>query len=202
MNVPQGYDRPGNGGYKTIDSDFVGIIQGQGFELRGHIVWHKLGMSPQGRGTAWGSWKSPSDPSLRDIHEVIIVAHKESSKMPVTGEITIDRQTFLDSTKSVWDILPVSSHWHPAPFPDEIPRRLIELYTFSNAVVLDPFCGSGTTARVAAALGRIGVGLDLRADYLKRADADRIDLEHWVRGIGIRLPEPEQPLPLFRKGST
>lgn len=186
INVPQGYDRPGNGGYKTLEADILKLVKDRGFELRGHVIWHKMGMSPQGRGTAWGSFMMPSNPSLRDIHEVIIVAHKGSAQMPKTGEITIDRETFLDSTKSVWDILPVSNSWHPAPFPDEIPRRLIELYTYTNAVVLDPFSGSGTTVRVAEALGRIGIGLDLSLEYLMRSDRDRIQLSAWRRGEGLR----------------
>lgn len=186
INVPQGYDRPGNGGYKTLEAHVCNLVKLRGFELRGHIIWHKLGMSPQGRGTAWGSWMSPSNPSLRDIHEIIIVAHKGSSKMPVTGEATIDRETFLDSTKSVWDILPVSSSWHPAPYPDEIPRRLIELYTYTNAIVLDPFAGSGTTIRVAEALNRIGIGCELSLEYCRRSDRDRIYLSNWRRGEGLR----------------
>lgn len=198
INIPQGYDRPGNGGYKTVDANFVYIINNHGFEIRGHIVWNKLGLSPQGKGTAWGSWLSPSNPSLRDVHEVIIVAHKGNAQMPKTGDITIDKATFLESTKSIWDIPPVQSSWHSAPFPTEIPRRLIELYTYTNAIVLDPFSGSGTTVKVANELGRVGIGVDLHMPYLHQSDIDKIKMEKWLRGGSFIVEKkPKGDLPLF-----
>lgn len=174
VNVPHGYGRPGNGGYMAIGEHMTELIEKQGFELRGHIVWTKVGMSPQSKSTSWGSWMSASNPALRDEHEIIIVAHKGNAKLEPVGESTIDRETFLEATKSVWEIRPVAFHkWHPATYPTEIPRRLIELYSYRSSVVLDPFSGAGTTVMVATKLGRIGVGIELNYRY---ADLSNVEL--------------------------
>lgn len=166
VNVPMGYGRPGNEhGYLPIGADFIAMLEEAGFTLRGVIVWDK------GRhvlGTAWGSWLSPSNPSLRDQYELIIVAHKGAARRD-GGESTIDPQTFTDATSSVWSIPAARHDWHPAPWPAEIPRRLIELYTFQGDTVLDPFSGSGTTAFCAQRLGRLGLGVDLSEEYVRRS---------------------------------
>lgn len=200
FNVPHGYDRPGNGGYKTVEAFFTAYMESY-FELRGHIIWSKKGQSPQSGGTAWGSWKSASNPSLRDEHEVIIVAHKQEAKIQHDGLSTIDRETFLEATKSVWEISPISNHWHPAPFPPEIPRRLIELYTYKDDIVLDPFSGSGTTVHVARQLGRVGIGLDLSMEYLRQSAIPvALDYSDWerVRKLMIKGDKPLEDLPMWR----
>ena len=171
VNINLGYGRPGQAfGYILIGDDTARALCAAGFALRGHIVWNKSnGTNRSGAtGTGWGSWRSASDPCLRDAHEVIIVAHKGRANRG-DGESTISAEDFMEATNSVWNIVPASQSWHPAPFPDEIPRRLIELYTFRGDVVLDPFLGSGTTARVAAALGRRGIGLELNWGYARRS---------------------------------
>lgn len=176
VNVPQGYGRPGSGGYLPIGADTTLALVDAGFALRGHVIWDKgndgeiSGLSS----TAWGSWMSASNPSLRDEHEIIVVAHKGSPGRGV-GINTITRRDFLDFTKSVWHISPAGARdhgWHPAPFPAEIPRRLIELYSFASDTVLDPFSGAGTTIKTAHALGRNGVGLELDAGYCRRSMRD------------------------------
>lgn len=169
VNCPMGYDRPSQpGGYKPIGAHTTLALQEAGFELRGHIIWAKLGLANQNAGTAWGSWASASDPCLRDGHEEIIVAHKgRSGRGP--GQSTITPAEFMEWSRSVWHIRPQSASWHPAPFPAEIPRRLIKFYSFAGDTVLDPFCGSGTTVFTAEALGRHGIGVDLCEDYLARS---------------------------------
>ena len=137
-----------------------------GFFMRGEIIWDKG--SSVGSSTAWGSWLSASNPTLRDVHEYILVFSKEHFKrQKCERESTIERDDFLEITKSVWQFPTESASrvGHPAPFPVELPRRLIELYTYGGEVVLDPFMGSGTTALAAIATGRHYVGYELNKSY-------------------------------------
>ncbi len=137
-----------------------------GFLMRGEIIWNKAGSASPS--TAWGSWRSAANPVLRDIHEYILVFSKESFARKGKGrENSLGRDEFLEWTKSVWTFPAVSARQigHPAPFPEELPRRLIELYTFRGDVVLDPFCGSGTTCLAAKRLGRHYLGFDIDKNY-------------------------------------
>jgi site-specific DNA-methyltransferase (adenine-specific) len=141
-----------------------------GFLMRGEIIWNKA--SSASSSTAWGSWLSASNPVLRDVHEYILVFSKDDFSRPGKDrESTIVRQDFLDWTKSVWTFPAVSARkiGHPAPFPEELPRRSIELYTFLEDVVLDPFCGSGTTCVAAKKLGRRFIGYDVNPEYVNLA---------------------------------
>lgn len=166
VNVPMGYGRQKYTPYVFMIADVTRAIQDAGFVLRGHIIWNKIIKTQVG--TAWGSWMSASNPTIRDVNEMVVIAHKGDAGRN-SGRDTIDRDTFLASTVSVWDILPETSSWHPAPFPTEIPRRLIELYTYLGDTILDPFSGSGTTIKVAQKLGRNAIGYDLSAEYVRRS---------------------------------
>ncbi len=149
----------------------VGVLLTEvGFLLRGEIIWQKA--KAAGGSTAWGSWQSAKNPTLRDVHEYVLVASKASFRRERAGTDTISKETFLESTMSVWDILPESARrvGHPAPFPTELPRRLIELYTFEGDLVLDPFLGSGSTAIAAVQTGRHYVGYETDADYAALAE--------------------------------
>ena len=141
-----------------------------GFLLRGEIIWQKA--KAAGGSTAWGSWQSATNPTLRDVHEYVLVASKGSFRRERKGEDTISKEDFLEATLSVWDILPESARrvGHPAPFPVELPRRLIELYTFAGDLVLDPFLGSGSTAVAAIQSGRHFVGYELDPGYAELAE--------------------------------
>jgi DNA modification methylase len=141
-----------------------------GFLLRGEIIWQKA--KAAGGSTAWGSWQSAKNPTLRDVHEYVLVASKDSFRRVRVGEDTISKEEFLDATKSVWDILPESARrvGHPAPFPVELPHRLIQLYTFDGDLVLDPFLGSGSTAVAAVQAGRRFVGYETDPDYAALAE--------------------------------
>lgn len=143
-----------------------------GFLMRGEIIWTKgVGAGPS---TAWGSWRSAANPVLRDVHEYILVFSKGSLSRPAQGRrSTIDREQFLEWTRSVWTFPPASARkvGHPAPFPEELPRRLIELYTYHGDIVLDPFCGSGTTCVAALRAGRAYVGYEIDARYRRLAEA-------------------------------
>ena len=142
-----------------------------GFLMRGEIIWDKAASASTS--TAWGSWQSASNPTLRDTHEYILVFSKGTFKREkIEGrESTIAKEEFLEFTKSVWAFASESAKkiGHPAPFPVELPYRLIQLYTYSNEVVLDPFMGSGQTALAALKSGRHYVGFELNEEYLRLA---------------------------------
>lgn len=142
-----------------------------GFHMRGEIIWNKA--SSASPSTAWGSWQSAANPVLRDIHEYILVFSKESFSRKIGHKNnTITKEDFLEWTKSVWTFPAVSARMigHPAPFPEELPHRLIQLYTFKEDVVLDPFCGSGTACLVALKDGRHYIGYDIEPSYVELAN--------------------------------
>ena len=143
-----------------------------GFLMRGEIIWDKA--SSASPSTAWGSWCSPQNPTLRDTHEYILVFCKQTFTRPnpFGRKPTISREGFLEFTKSVWRFPaePATKVGHPAPFPLELPYRLIQLYTFEGEVILDPFIGSGTTALAALKARRIFVGYDIDPDYVALAN--------------------------------
>ncbi|MCK4424376.1 site-specific DNA-methyltransferase, partial [Candidatus Bathyarchaeota archaeon] len=124
--------------------------------------------------TAWGSWRSASNPTLRDVHEYIMIFSKDTfSRLKLkTRESTITRDEFLEWTKSVWTFQAESATrvGHPAPFPVELPLRTIKLYTFEEEIVLDPFIGSGTTAIAALQANRHYIGYDTNKGYVKLAE--------------------------------
>ena len=142
-----------------------------GFLMRGEIIWDK-GASASAS-TAWGSWQSASNPTLRDTHEYILVFSKGSFRREkVDGrESLISKEEFLEFTKSVWTFGAESARkiGHPAPYPAELPYRLIQLYTYSEEIVLDPFMGSGQTALAALKAGRHFVGYEVNEEYRKLA---------------------------------
>jgi site-specific DNA-methyltransferase (adenine-specific) len=146
-----------------------------GFFMRGEIIWNKSASASAS--TAWGSWCSASNPTLRDIHEYILVFSKSSNRRPNPANrvSTITRDEFLEYTKSIWTFPAVSAKkiGHPAPFPIELPHRLIQLYTFSGEIVLDPFIGSGQTALAALKNGRRYIGYETNSVYIRLAQ-DRI----------------------------
>ncbi len=149
------------------------------FLMRGEIIWDK-GASASAS-TAWGSWKSAANPTLRDIHEYILVFSKGSFQRgkvdsgledaPPSRKNTISKSQFLEYTKSIWDFSAESARkiGHPAPFPVELPYRLIQLYTFEGDVVLDPFMGSGQTALAALKSNRHFIGYEVNAAYRRLA---------------------------------
>ena len=143
-----------------------------GFLMRGEVIWDKG--SSAAASTAWGSWRSASNPTLRDVHEYIMIFSKDtfSRRRSKGRESTITRDEFLEWTKSVWTFQAESATrvGHPAPFPMELPLRTIKLYTFEGEIVLDPFIGSGTTAIAALQANRHYIGYDINKEYVKLAE--------------------------------
>ena len=168
--------------YRSLSSDVIRILQDDlGLLLRAEIIWQKAkGASGS---IAVGSYMSASNPVLRDISERVIVAckgrfdraipRKAREKEGLPFENTTTKEEFLAATLDVWEMRPESARriGHPAPFPVELPERLIHLYTYLNDVILDPFVGSGTTAVAAVRTGRHYVGYDTDANYVALAKA-------------------------------
>jgi site-specific DNA-methyltransferase (adenine-specific) len=142
-----------------------------GFLMRGEIIWNKASSSSPS--TAWGSWLSAANPVLRDIHEYILIFSKDSfTRKKGEKDNSIKKEEFLEWTKSVWTFPAVSAKavGHPAPFPEELPNRLIQLYSFKGDVILDPFSGSGTACLSALKNGRYYVGYDINQEYVDLAN--------------------------------
>ncbi|HJM44447.1 MAG TPA: site-specific DNA-methyltransferase [Candidatus Poseidoniaceae archaeon] len=155
------------------------IMKDIGFLMRGEIIWDKSASA--GSSCAWGSFKSASNPCLRDIHEYILVFSKGDYKLPRSKlekeerADTIESKEFVEFTKSIWRFPTVSAKriGHPAPFPIELPRRVIELYSFKGDVIIDPFMGSGSTCIAALDTDRRYLGIDIDQEYCDLAH-DRI----------------------------
>lgn len=158
--------------YLPLHSFIIEDMHQIGFSMRGDIVWNKG--SSASTSTAWGSWVSATNPVLRDIHEYILVFCKDvfTRKNPSKRSNTISEEEFLEFTQSVWSFPSeqASRVGHPAPFPVELPYRLIQLYTFAEDVVLDPFVGAGTSCLAALKTGRRYVGYDVDEGYCSLAE--------------------------------
>ncbi|HVL92105.1 MAG TPA: site-specific DNA-methyltransferase [Acidimicrobiales bacterium] len=168
--------------YRSLSADVIRILQDDlGLLLRGEVVWVKA--AGASGSCAWGSYRSPTNPVLRDVTERVVIASKgrfgraqgvdarRAAGLPWRSSLSTDE--FLEATLDVWRIPPerASRVGHPAPFPVELPQRLIELYTFEGDLVLDPFLGVGSTAVAAARLGRRFAGYDTDGDYVETARA-------------------------------
>lgn len=193
--------------YRSLSADIIKILQDDlGLLLRGEIIWHKADGATGS--VAWGSFKKAANPVLRDITERVIVASKgrfdrarspkqrESEGYPHVNTLSTDE--FMEATLDVWRIDPESARRvrHPAPYPVELPRRLIELYTYEGDLVLDPFLGSGTTMVAAMRTGRRSIGFDLDDEYVKIA-AERYEVTKNRRPVGRAFAELDnEPLPM------
>lgn len=167
--------------YRSLSGDVVSILQDDlRLLLRGEIIWLKQRGSSGS--CAWGSFQRPGNPVLRDLTERVVVASKgrfdrartarDRDRRGLPSEASMTREDFMENTLDVWEIPPESATrvGHPAPFPIELPSRLIDLYTYRGDLVLDPFLGSGTTAVAAVRSGRHYVGYDLDPSYVQLAE--------------------------------
>ena len=153
-------------------SDYISTMMiNIGFNMRGEIIWNKAASASPS--TAWGSWLSSTNPILRDIHEYILVFSKgDYNRIGKGKQNTIAKEQFMEWTKSIWTMKAESARriGHPAPFPEELPFRLIQLYSFKDDIILDPFMGSGTTAVAALKSERKVIGYDINQEYINLAE--------------------------------
>ena len=187
--------------YRSLAGDVTQILQDLGLLLRGEVVWWKGRAA--GGSCAWGTFQRPTNPVLRDVTERVVIASKgrfDRALTPTQREqrglphrVSISRDEFLEATTDLWEMAPESATrvGHPAPFPVDLPERLIHLYTYVDDLVLDPFMGSGSTAVAALRTGRRYVGYDTDPAYVARAE-ERLAAEH------ERLVEHAEQLSLLR----
>jgi len=195
--------------YRSLSADVIGILQDElGLLLRGEVIWLKArGASGS---CAWGSFQSPANPVLRDVTERVIIASKgrfdralsrpTRTSLGLPAEISVSKDEFIEATTDVWEIGAerATRVGHPAPFPVELPQRLIELYTYRDDLVLDPFMGSGTTAVASVRTGRRFVGYDTETSYVEIAE-QRIRAE---QDQTMHAAAAESPSPPARRRST
>ena len=167
--------------YRSLSADVIDILQNRlKLLLRGEVIWLK---SRGATGScAWGTFQTPGNPVLRDLTERVVIASKgrfnrarraterAEEGLPSVGSSYADE--YMEATTDVWEIRTASATrvGHPAPFPVELPERLIDLYTYRGDLVLDPFAGAGTTAVAAVRTGRHYVGFDTDAGYIALAE--------------------------------
>jgi len=172
LNIP--LDKNKNG-LKPVYADIVKVARDVGFGYQSTIVWNEQNIS---RRTAWGSWLSASAPYVIAPVEMIVLLYKGHWKRKEKGESTITRDEFIEWTNGVWTFPGESKKrvGHPAPFPLELPRRCIRMFSYRGDLVLDPFVGSGTTLISAFQEGRRGIGVELDPNYARLA-VERITKE-------------------------
>lgn len=165
--------------YRSLSCDVIAIFEELGLLLRGEVIWQKG--KGAGGSCAWGSFQRPGNPVLRDVTERVVIASKgrfdravdarrrARTGLPSEGTMAVD--DFLEATLDIWEMAPESARRvnHPAPFPVELPLRLINLYTYAGDLVLDPFMGAGATAVAAVRSGRHYVGFDTDPSYIAGA---------------------------------
>jgi site-specific DNA-methyltransferase (adenine-specific) len=166
LNIPLDKNK---GGQQSVGADLTTIAKRLGFKYHSTIIWNEGNIS---RRTAWGSWKSASAPFVIAPVELIVILYKENWKKTSGSKVSdITRDEFMDWTNGLWTFQGESKKrtGHPAPFPIELPRRCIKLFSFVDDVVLDPFLGSGSTIVATALNNRKGIGIDIDLTYCQLA---------------------------------
>jgi site-specific DNA-methyltransferase (adenine-specific) len=191
--------------YRSLSADVIGILQDDlHLLLRGEVIWQKARGSAGS--CAWGSFQRPTNPVLRDLTERVVIASKgrfdralspkEREDRGLPSGTSLSRDEFMEATTDVWEIPSEMARrvGHPAPFPVELPSRLIHLYTHPGDLVLDPFMGSGTSAVAAIRTGRHFVGYDTDSAYVERAQERAArELERQRREAARNGTEVEPP---------
>jgi len=169
LNIPLDKSKGREGeGFQSVYADVVAIAKKVGWKYFSTIIWNEGNIS---RRTAWGSFMSASAPYVIAPVEVIVVMYKQTWRKSKKGMSDITRQEFIEWTNGLWTFPGENPKrvGHPAPFPLELPKRCIKLFSYVGDLVLDPFLGSGTTCVVAAQLKRRCVGVEINREYCEIA---------------------------------
>ena len=165
MNIPID---TGKGTQRSVGADITWLAKQVGWKYRTTIVWNEGNIS---KSSARGSFMSASSPHIIAPAELIVVMYKDRWKKTYKGKSDISKDEFLEWTNGVWTFSGESKKkiGHPAPFPVELPKRCIKLFSYKGDVVLDPFAGSGTTLVAANMLGRKVFGIEISREYCELA---------------------------------
>jgi site-specific DNA-methyltransferase (adenine-specific) len=192
--------------YRSLSADVIRILQDDlQLLLRGEVIWQK--QEGASGSCAWGTFGKATNPTLRDITERVVIAAKgrfdraipppERERRGLPNVSTTSNDEFMEATLDVWKIPAESARrvGHPAPFPVELPERLIHLYTYEGDVVLDPFMGSGSTMVAAAKTARRYVGFDLDPHYVEiaRARVAAVEARRLAGDEHAELPHTRAP---------
>jgi len=167
LNIPLDKNK---GGQQSVGADLTTIAKEVGFKYHSTIIWNEGNIS---RRTAWGSWLSASAPYVIAPVELIIILYKKNwKKTSGSRKSDITKKEFMQWTNGVWNFMGESKKrvGHPTPFPVELPRRCIKLFSFVGDTVLDPFMGSGTSLIAAYLNNRKAIGIEIDKTYCKLAE--------------------------------
>ncbi|WP_104578548.1 DNA-methyltransferase [Helicobacter felis] len=161
LNIPLDKNK---GGAQSVGADLITLAKKVGWSYHSSIVWNEGNIS---RRTAWGSWLSASAPYVIAPVELIVILYKQVWKKPFKGVSDISKEEFMAWTNGLWSFNGESKKriGHPAPFPRELPRRCIKLFSFVGDTICDPFSGSGTTMIEAHLNQRAFIGIELDPTY-------------------------------------
>lgn len=153
--------------YPAILAFYPTLCEKMNYKWRGQHIWYK---GREESSTGWGSWCSSANPAIIDLYEYVFVFQKQGDR--VKGKDDIEKTQFVESVLGVWKIRPVKKFYkqgnilnHPCPFPSELVRRVLRLYSHVGDTVLDPFAGILSTAIAAAEVGRNSISIDLSEFY-------------------------------------
>jgi len=167
LNIPLDKNK---GGHQSVGADLTGIAKKVGWHYQSTIIWNEGNIS---KGSAWGSWLSASAPYVIAPVELIVVFYKGEKWRKTSGSriSDISREEFLEYTKGVWVFHGESKRkiGHPTPYPVELPKRCMKLFSYVDDTILDPFMGSGTTIVAAKENGRKAIGVDIESEYCEIA---------------------------------
>jgi site-specific DNA-methyltransferase (adenine-specific) len=175
LNIPLDKNK---GGQQSVCADITTIAKQVGWKYHSTIIWNEQNIS---RRTAWGSWLSASAPYVIAPVEVIVILYKNRwKKISGTGKSDISKEEFMEWTNGVWNFMGESKKrvGHPTPFPIELPRRCIKLFSFVGDTILDPFLGSGSTLIACVLTNRKGIGIEIDNNYCKLAKERLINEAH------------------------